>query len=129
MAKSKAAKFKRYCKQGKTYKDGFYFKDKYKNPIDYSDYSARMEIRRSLPTADSTPGDTDVILTLTSADGDIVVSGNKVSITIDSQRTAALEVGSYFWELELFNSDDPPHVPTIMEPSSFVVTPEVTLND
>lgn len=129
MAKSKAPKFKRYCKQGKTYTDGFYFKDKYKNPIDYSDYSARIEIRTAIPTETSTPGDDSVILTLTSADGDIVIVGNKVTITIDSERTAALEVGSYFWELELFNGDDPPHIPTIMEPSPFVVTPEVTLND
>lgn len=129
MATVKAPKFKRYCQQGKTYKDGFAFADKYGNPVDYSDYNARMEIRTALPTEDSTPGDSEVIATLTTDDGQITIEANRVIIVIDSEVTATFPTGSYFWELELYSSDDPPHVPTIMSPSSFVVTPEATLND
>lgn len=128
MATAKAPKFKRYCQQGKTYRDGFVFNDSYGNPINYSSYSARIEIRTALPSETSTPGDSEVLATLTSADGDITITNNRVTIVIDSEVTATFPVGSYFWELELFSSDDPPYVPTIMSPSSFVVTAEVTLN-
>lgn len=129
MAKVKAPKFKRYCQQGKTYKDGFALSDKYNNPVDYSDYNARIEIRTALPTESSTPGDSDVLATLSTETGEITITGNRILIVIDSDVTATFPTGPYFWELELFNSDDPPHIPTIMSPSSFVVTAEATLND
>jgi hypothetical protein len=129
MATAKAPKFKRFCQQGKTYRDGFEFNDKYENPIDYSEYSARIEIRTAIPTETSTPGDSDVLVTLSTETGEIVINNNRVSITIDSEVTATFPVNTYFWELELFSADDPPYIPTIMQPSSFVVTPEVTLND
>ena len=126
MATSKAPKYDRLCKQGKTYTDGFAYTDSYGNPVDYSDYTARIEIRSAIPTSASTVGDDDVLITLTTENDGITIDGHKVLIDIDAETTATFPVGTYYWELELIASDG--YIPYIMEPSKFKVTQEVTLN-
>lgn len=128
MALAKKDKYPRFCKQGKTYKDAFGFSDSNREPLDLTGYSARMEVRRSLPTSTSTAGDSEVIVSLSTDNGMITIDAGVVYMEIDAETTATFEVGSYFWELELVRDSDG-YIPTIMEPSAFKVTQEITLND
>jgi hypothetical protein len=127
MAITKKPKYPRLCKQGKTYTDGFLYNDEFGNPVDYSDYIARIEIRSSFPDEDSETNDDDVLITLTTENGGITIDGNRVLIRIESNVTSTFPIGTYYWELELVSSDDPPYIPYLMEPSTFKVTGEVTL--
>ena len=126
MAITKKPKFDRICPQGKTYTDRLGFFDAYRNPISYSGYTARIEIRSELPTATSEAGDADVVLSL-STDDYISIDEHSVTISIPPSVTEALAVGTYFWELELVGPGG--EIPYFMSPSKFKVVSEVTLND
>ena len=126
MAITKKPKFPRICPQGKTYRDMMRFYDVYKNPVSYAGYTARIEIRSALPDGDSTAGDDDVLITLTTDDY-ITVDEHEVSIVIPASVTETFPVGVYYWELELISSGG--EIPYLMEPSTFKVSQEVTLNE
>lgn len=127
MAITKRPKYPRICKQGKTYKDIFGYKGSNEEYLDLSDYTARIEIRSQAPSSTSTAGDEDVLITLTTENGMITIDGGIVTMEIDAETTATFPVGPYLWELELVRSDG--YIPYLMEPSSFKVTQEITLND
>lgn len=117
------------CPQGKTFQLSVYAKDPVTNKItDLTGYEARVEVRSVLPTPDNEPSDEDVLVRLTSGDGDITFTpeSGKVVITIDADITATFPVGTYYWELELERTSDG-FVPYIMAPSKFKVLNEVTL--
>ena len=125
MAISKKPKFPRICPQGKTYRDIMRFYDEYRNPVSFADYVARIEVRSALPDGDSVAGDDDVLITLTTDDG-ITIEEHEVSIIIPASVTETFPVGVYYWELELVGPNG--EIPYIMEPSTFKVRQEVTLN-
>jgi hypothetical protein len=127
MAIHKKPKFPRLCPKGKTYTDTWTFKDKHGEIIDRTGWTARIEIRSEIPGTDAEPADASVLVTLTTENGGITINGGTVHITIDAETTADFAVGSYVWDLELIRPGDG-FIPYIMEPSSFKVTPEVTLN-
>jgi len=126
MAIRKKPKYDRICPQGKTYTDRYGLLTKQRNPIDYTGYSARIEIRSVIPDDDSTPGDDDVILSI-STDDYITIDEHIVTIVLPPSITAALDVGTYWWELELISPSG--EIPYFMSPSKFKVVSEVTLND
>jgi hypothetical protein len=130
MALKKKPKLPRLCPQGKTYTDSLGFKDKNGNYVSYLGYTARIEIRKETPVlGESTPGDADVLITLTTENGYITVGETFVTISIPASVTATFPVDTYVWELELFSPDATPFVPYLMQPSNFKVIQESTLNE
>ena len=127
MALTKKSKQKLICPQGKTFRAVMRFTDSNENIIDLTDYTARIEIRDTLPTVDSVADDANVIFALTTENGGIDIDPllGKVSLFIAKEDTADFPVASYFWELELISGNG--ETPYIMAPSAFSVLAEVTL--
>lgn len=125
MALTKKPKLKLYCRQGKTFRHSFYFQDEYGNYADLSGYTARMEIRTAFPDSDSTSGDDDVLVTLTTSNGGLTIETKKLSVYISDTDTAEFPEGSYFYEPELIAPSG--DVIDFIAPSGFVVLPEVTI--
>ena len=126
MASRKAPKIKQFCPQGKSFSLKMSFVDSFGNIIDLTGFTARLEVRTKLPDENSTPGDDDVLHSV-STDDDIVIDGalGQVVVSISESVTAGFPVGAYFWELELVGSSG--EVPYFMQPSSFIVLAENTL--
>jgi hypothetical protein len=84
--------------QGATFYLNLVYQDSNKVPVNLNGNTARMQLRRAF--------DAPAELTLTSADGDIVITGNtgNILITISDEDTGALEAGFYVYDLELDNS-------------------------
>ena len=127
MALAKKSKQKLICPQGKTFRAVMRFNDNNGNIIDLTGYTARIEIRDTLPTETSVTNDDNVIFVLTTQNGGISIDPllGKVSLFISKENTASFAVASYFWELELISSNG--ETPYIMAPSAFSVLGEVTL--
>jgi len=68
------------------------------DPIDLSNLTAEMQLR-------SLPDSTDVALTLSTANGNIVIQGPQgiIQITATSQETEPISPGPYYYDLELTN--------------------------
>jgi len=127
MALTKRSKQKLICPQGKTFRAVMRFNDSNDNIIDLTDYTARIEIRDTLPTDTSVADDASVIFVLSTENNGIIIDPllGKVSLFIAKEDTASFAVASYFWELELIS--DSGETPYIMAPSAFTVLGEVTL--
>ena len=127
MALAKKSKQKLICPQGKTFRLVMNFSDSNGAVIDLTDYTARIEIRDTFPTATSVADDANVIFALTTENGGIDIDPllGKVSLFIAKEDTASFPVASYFWELELISGSG--ETPYIMAPSAFSVLGEVTL--
>lgn len=71
----------------------------FNTPVDLSNYTARMQIRKKLK-------DADVLLTLTTENGGIVLNNTTKTITINitATQTAALTFNSAVYDLEFINS-------------------------
>lgn len=83
--------------QGSTFYLNLIYQDSDGVPIDITGNTARMQLRRAFNSV--------VDLTLTSASGDIVITGNtgNILITISDTDTGLLEAGFYLYDLELDN--------------------------
>lgn len=83
--------------QGATFYLNLIYQDSNGVPINLIGSTARMQLRRAF--------DSVAELTLTSADGDIVITGatGNILITISDEDTGALEAGFYLYDLELDN--------------------------
>lgn len=68
------------------------------NPINLSGLTAKMQLR-------SLPDDPNIALTLSSANGDIIIQGAQgiVKITATSAQTVNVSAGPYYYDLELTN--------------------------
>lgn len=83
--------------QGATFYLNLIYQDSNKVPVNLTGNTARMQLRRAF--------DSPAELTLTSADGDIVITGptGNILITISDEDTGSLEAGFYLYDLELDN--------------------------
>lgn len=91
-------------------------------PVDLTGFQARMQIRngRSKQSA--------LICDLTEANGRITVSdgpNGMATITLDSVTTAELDPGTYYFDIEAFDTSSPPVVYRVAE-GTVLVTPEIT---
>lgn len=95
------------------------YEDPNSTPINITGYTAEMQLR-SLPS-DLTPA-----LTLSSANGDIVITGAQgiISITASSQQTGAVDEGTYYYDLEI--TDPVSNEVTRIIQGQVVVSAEVT---
>lgn len=128
MAFQKLPKQKIITYQGKTLRFSVTLTDMDDNFQDLTGYTARLEIRKALPTLGvNTPGDDDVIIRLTTENGGINIDPEigLVNIYISDEDSATFPAGNYFWELEVESPSG--DVPPIMAPSSFQVIGENTL--
>ena len=83
--------------QGATFYLNLVYQDSNGVPVNLTGNTARMQLRRTFSSSAD--------LTLTSADGDIVITGNtgNILITISDEDTGSLEAGFYLYDLELDN--------------------------
>lgn len=110
------------CKAGTTFRKIFTFKDSNENLIDFTGYSARMQLRTSYDA--STP-----TLELTSDNDGIVIDGTAgtVALFISDQDTSSLAPDfikiNYVYDLELIAPNE-----DVLSPiyGKFTVSPEVT---
>lgn len=83
--------------KGATYRRTLYYKDSTKNPIDITNYTARMQIKSSARSSTN-------ILELTTANGRITLTGveGKIELFISDTDTAAVTfLGNAVYDLEL----------------------------
>lgn len=82
--------------QGATFARQFTWKNKLKNPVDLTGYTARMQIR---PTKMSE----DIILSLTTENGRIVLGDDEgtINLSVSASITASLTPDKYFYDIEL----------------------------
>lgn len=107
--------------QGQTFEDEIRFEDANGDPLDFTDMSARMQVRRAVP-------DDEILAEFSTADGTIdpLDETGVVKFAVDADITADLPADnvtqSWVYDLELV---DGTHVSRLME-GAFVVVPEVT---
>jgi len=84
--------------QGSIFTLNLIYQDSSGVPINLTGNTARMQLRRKFGSIAD--------LTLTSADGDIVITGNtgNILITISDEDTGSLDSGFYLYDLELDNA-------------------------
>lgn len=84
------------CEQGATFTREITWLDAEGNPVDLTNYSARMQVRATAASAST-------LLSLTSAGGDISLGGTAgtITITVTATATAAVAAGCYVYDLEL----------------------------
>ncbi len=96
----------------------------YQNPngtaINITGYTAALQLR-------SLPSDATAVLTLTTANGGITITGatGTVAITASATQTQAIDEGNYYYDLEI-SSPTSPSVITRLVQGQIVVSPEVT---
>ena len=75
------------------------YQDPNGTPINLNGFTAKMQLR-------SHPNDLDAALTLSTANGDIVITGatGTINITASSTETGAIDEGPYFYDLEITNT-------------------------
>lgn len=107
------------CEQGATFRLVATYKDSTGDPVDLTDCSARMQVRRST--------DSDaVLLDLTSEGVDAAIAlgaGGQILVTVGAENTAELPAGRFVYDLELISAGL--EVDRLLE-GDFVVDPEVT---
>ena len=106
------------CWQGKTYEVPFYFRDNFKQEINLAGYTARMQVRPSV--------ESDIVtVELTTSNGRISIDepNGIVVLFLSDADTAALDPGSYKYDLELISGSGRVYCPV---QGSFKVKAEVT---
>jgi len=95
------------------------YEDNTGTPINLTNTTAKMQLR-------SQPQDTVVALTLSSANGDIVITPltGIISITATSAQTGAVDEGTYFYDLEI--TDTASGEDTRIIQGQIIVSAEVT---
>lgn len=88
------------------------------SPVNVTGYSARMQLR-------SLPQDADAVLTLTSAAGEITVTGQsgQFDVHATAAQTGAIDEGTYYYDIEVTSQAG---IVTRLAQGQIVVTPEVT---
>jgi len=91
----RAGNYDIYIEQGATFRLSFVWKDSNGSPIDLRGCTARMQLRYIYPE--------ELILTLTSADGDIAIGGvnGTVEMELTPDRTVPLEKNTGRYDLEI----------------------------
>lgn len=113
-----AADYDILIEQGSTFVLPITWKDPSGTPINITNYSARMQIRRTVKA-------TDVVLSLTSPSGEIQLGGTAgtIVVTISATATDALTIVRGVYDLEL---QSPTGVVTRLIQGVVTVSPEVT---
>lgn len=104
--------------QGSVFTLNLKYQDPNKNPINLSGQTARMQFRRRYDTA--------AVLTLTTENGGLVITGptGNILITITDEQAETLESGFYVYDLELNNAG----VIDRLIQGQVTVSPQVTAN-
>lgn len=105
--------------QGSVWNYQVTYQDPSGNPINLTGYSAKMQLR-------SLPSDPHAALTLSSQNGDIVITGalGQINITASSTATGAVDEGTYYYDLEV--TDTVSNQVTRIIQGQAVVSAEVT---
>jgi len=105
------------CDQGATFGRTITWKDANGDPVDLTNYTARMQVR-SIVTSDT------VAVELTTEDGRITLGGalGTITLTIPATVTDDIEAGTYAYDLELVTGS----TVTRLLMGSFIVRGEVT---
>lgn len=112
-----AGKYNIVADQGATFSRNLHWKDENGDPIDITDYTARMQVRERFVSA--TP-----VLSLVSPTNISLGGGSgTVVITASASTMAGITAGDYVYDLEMVASNG---VVTRLIQGSFKVTPEVT---
>jgi len=96
----------------------------YKNPngtaINITGYTAALQLR-------SLPSDATAVLTLTTQNGGITITGNTGTVAIQATATQTRDIdeGNYFYDLEIYSNSNP-SVTTRLIQGQIVVSAEVT---
>jgi hypothetical protein len=88
------------------------------SPVNVTGYSAELQMR-------SLPSDPTAVLTLTSAAGEITVSGvsGQFAVHATAAQTRAIDEGTYYYDIEITSDQN---IVTRLAQGQIVVTPEVT---
>lgn len=103
--------------QGATWTVSLTYNDGEGNPVDLTDYTARMQARESYTSATT-------VLDIDSSDG-ITLGGTagSIQINVNATTTAAIGAAQYVYDMELVSNSG--EVTRLIE-GTLVVTPEVT---
>ena len=90
-------------------------------PVNITSYTAALQLR-------SLPEDPTAVLTLTTANGGIAITGASglVAIHATATQTRAIDEGTYYYDLEITSPATPTAVVTRLIQGQAVVSPEVT---
>lgn len=104
--------------QGSTFARQLTWKDKNSNPVNITNYTARMQVR-------VTRMSDDIILSLTTENNRIALGGSAgtVNLTVSAADMTNVVPGQYFYDLELVSSGG---VVTRLLKGTFKVSAEVT---
>lgn len=96
------------------------YEDPSGTPINITGFTAALQLR-------SLPSDTVAVLTLTTANGGITVTGVTGTIAIHAThtQTGAIDEGNYFYDLEIYSNGNP-SITTRLVQGQIVVSAEVT---
>lgn len=110
-------KYNMVCPQGSTFNQELTYSINSVN-VNLTGYSARMQVREKHTS-------TSTILSLTTANGGLVLGGSAgtISINIPSTTTASITAKEYVYDIELVS---PSSIVTRIIEGRFIVTPEVT---
>jgi hypothetical protein len=89
-------------------------------PINITNYTAALQLR-------SLPSDPVAVLTLTTQNGGITITGatGTVAIQATHQQTGAIDEGNYFYDLEIYSNNSPSATTRLVQ-GQIVVSAEVT---
>jgi hypothetical protein len=90
-------------------------------PVNITSYTAALQIR-------SLPSSAEAVLTLTTANGGITITGSTglVAIHATATQTRAIDEGSYYYDLEITSPATPTAVVTRLVQGQAIVSAEVT---
>lgn len=93
------AKYNLKCKKGTTFRKSFFFYDedpdtKVRTPLVFDGYTARMQVRVNFPSD-------NFIVNLTTENGGITITDNRVDLYISDETTEGFLAGNYKYDLEL----------------------------
>lgn len=109
--------------QGSTWIQTIIYKDSNDDPIDLTNYSAKMEIKESYKKC----GPSFSYLTISTNTGEIVIDGptGTITITVDYETTQALRPGVYVYDFDIISPDVTPVVTRLLE-GKVTISPGVT---
>ena len=95
-----AATYNFLCEQGSTLQKTLQYTNSAGAIIDLTGATARMQVRPEIDSA-------TIIISLTIGNGRLTISGalGEIEILISATDTTALEVGNYYYDLELVQGD------------------------
>lgn len=125
MALEKKPKQKMFCRQGKTLRHSFYFQDEHGNYADLSGFTGKVDIRSVFPDGTDDDSEDELLISLTTDNGGVIVEGYSFTMYISGEVTAVFPEGAYFYEPELYSPSG--DIIDFIAPSIFQVLPEITL--